>query len=153
MVAGRPRHLRVRLADHVPRVRVPARRPASPPTTLRRNRLAAAHATAFARPLADYSAYTDAMGLKTVAWAPSTQFVAAGSYDQAVRLLNTATWRAVATLDHASRLEDERLVVYREVEAREPGGTAVLAGGAQQASVSKYAIETTPLVLESVRRP
>lgn len=36
-------------------------------------------------PLARYRAYEDALGVKSVAWAPSGQLLAVGSYDQARR--------------------------------------------------------------------
>lgn len=34
-------------------------------------------------PLVRYRAYEDALGVKSVAWAPSGQLLAVGSYDQA----------------------------------------------------------------------
>lgn len=36
------------------------------------------------RCLATYSAYDHALGVKSVAWAPTSQFLAIGSYDQKV---------------------------------------------------------------------
>jgi hypothetical protein len=37
------------------------------------------------RCLSSFSAYDLALGIKTVAWSPSSQFLAIGSYDQKVR--------------------------------------------------------------------
>ena len=38
--------------------------------------------------IGEYSAYSQALGIKSVEWAPSGQFLAVGSYDQSLRLLN-----------------------------------------------------------------
>ena len=47
------------------------------------------------RHLGDYSAYQDALGVKTVAWSGSGQFLAVGSYDEGMRLINNV--RCVAS--------------------------------------------------------
>ena len=36
------------------------------------------------RPLMSYSAYDNALGVKSVVWSPSSQFLSIGSYDQMV---------------------------------------------------------------------
>ena len=56
--------------------------------------------SAAGRCLGDYSAYDNALGIKRVLWSPSSQLLAVGSYDQAVRLLNNATWRVTSSLKH-----------------------------------------------------
>jgi hypothetical protein len=55
-------------------------------------------------PLGVYSAYANALGIKTVRWAPSGSMLAVGSYDCAVRLLNSVTLREVATHEHTADL-------------------------------------------------
>ena len=52
------------------------------------------------RCLYKYSAYDNALGLKTVAWSPCGQFLGCGSYDQVVRALNYLTFKPVAEFSH-----------------------------------------------------
>lgn len=66
--------------------------------------------------LATYSAYEHALGVKTVAWAPSGQFLAIGSYDEKLRVLNHLTWRTVAEHSHPVSVDRAGAVVYQEVE-------------------------------------
>ena len=66
--------------------------------------------------LATYSAYEHALGVKTVAWAPSGQFLAIGSFDEKVRVLNNLTWRTVAEHSHPVCVDRAGAVVYQEVE-------------------------------------
>ena len=48
----------------------------------------------------NYQAYENALGLKTVAWNPTGQLLALGSYDQLARVLNAASWTSIAELEH-----------------------------------------------------
>ena len=71
------------------------------------------------RCLATYSAYEHALGVKTVTWSPSSQFLAIGSYDEKLRILNHLTWRAVAEHTHPVNIDVSTscgLVVYKEIE-------------------------------------
>ncbi|ELU06120.1 hypothetical protein CAPTEDRAFT_5701 [Capitella teleta] len=71
------------------------------------------------RCLSSFSAYDLALGIKTVAWSPSSQFVAIGSYDQKVRLLNHVTWKTIVEHDHPALINAApTTVVYREVTQR-----------------------------------
>ena len=72
------------------------------------------------RCLSTYSAYEHALGVKTVAWAPSGQFLAIGSYDEKLRVLNNLTWRTVAEHSHPTTVDRAGAVVYREVEECAP---------------------------------
>jgi hypothetical protein len=47
------------------------------------------------------SPYKDALGAKVVTWSPCGQFLAVGSYDQKVRIVNHLTWKTLAEHDHA----------------------------------------------------
>lgn len=72
--------------------------------------------------LASYSAYQQALGVRVVSWAPSGQFIAVGSYDQKVRLLNNLTWHPIAEFAHAAKIESDvfpDVVLYIEAEASE----------------------------------
>ncbi|RKP06138.1 hypothetical protein THASP1DRAFT_18862 [Thamnocephalis sphaerospora] len=50
-----------------------------------------------------YSAYSNGLGVRTMAWSPSSQFLAVGSYDQKARLLNHFTWTPLIELEHPAR--------------------------------------------------
>lgn len=52
--------------------------------------------------IAQYKAYSDALGVKSVQWSPNGQFLAVGSFDQKVRVFNYLTWRLLAEFDHLS---------------------------------------------------
>ena len=54
------------------------------------------------RCLFKYSAYESGLGVKSVGWSPCGQFLAVGSYDQAVRTLNHLTWKTFAEFTHAA---------------------------------------------------
>ena len=47
------------------------------------------------RKLGRFQAYEGALGIKTACWSPSAQFMAVGSYDGRLRLLNKLTWRPI----------------------------------------------------------
>ena len=73
------------------------------------------------RCLATYSAYEHALGIKCVKWSPTSQFLAIGSFDQKLRILNHATWKTVAEHFHAPCVELSTVVVYSEIETKGPG--------------------------------
>ncbi|BBN06852.1 WD repeat-containing protein WRAP73 [Marchantia polymorpha subsp. ruderalis] len=69
------------------------------------------------RCLFKYSAYENALGIKTVAWSPCGQFLGVGSYDQAVRALNHLTWKPVAEFTHPIVVKGPyNAVVFKEIE-------------------------------------
>lgn len=71
--------------------------------------------------LATYCAYQWALGVKTAAWSPTSQFLAVGSYDEKVRLLNHITWQPIAEYSHPSVVTSEDVVVYQEIEINSLG--------------------------------
>ncbi|XP_073327003.1 WD repeat-containing protein WRAP73 [Pagrus major] len=70
------------------------------------------------RLLSTYSAYEWSLGVKSVTWSPSSQFLAIGSYDEKVRILNHITWKKITQFEHPATINNTKAVVYKEVERR-----------------------------------
>ncbi|XP_040285909.1 WD repeat-containing protein WRAP73 [Bufo bufo] len=68
------------------------------------------------RLLSSYSAYEWSLGIKSVAWSPSSQFLVVGSYDEKVRILNHVTWKPIKELAHPATISNPKTVVYQEVD-------------------------------------
>ncbi|KAJ1336681.1 hypothetical protein BSLG_007000 [Batrachochytrium salamandrivorans] len=66
-----------------------------------------------------YSAYDSGLGVKSVRWSPSGQFLAVGSYDQKCRLLNHYTWKPLVELEHPSHLQFRDITVHKEINVSE----------------------------------
>ncbi|KAL6456712.1 hypothetical protein MHYP_G00352560 [Metynnis hypsauchen] len=75
------------------------------------------------RLLSTYSAYEWSLGIKSVAWSPSSQFLAIGSYDEKVRILNHITWKKLVEFEHPATITSSKAVVFKEVEKRPVVGT------------------------------
>ena len=65
------------------------------------------------RELSSYSAYEWALGVKSVTWSPSSQFLAIGSYDEKVRLLNYVTWKTITVLNHPLSVDAPAVAIYQ----------------------------------------
>lgn len=52
--------------------------------------------------LGKYEAYEHALGLKSMAWSSSGQFLALGSFDNHLRILSHLNWKPIAEFDHES---------------------------------------------------
>uniref|UniRef100_A0A672FET3 Uncharacterized protein n=1 Tax=Salarias fasciatus TaxID=181472 RepID=A0A672FET3_SALFA len=70
------------------------------------------------RLLSTFSAYDWSLGIKAVCWSPSSQFLAVGSYDEKVCILNHITWKKIMQFEHPAALDDSKATVYMEVEKR-----------------------------------
>ncbi|XP_013397882.1 WD repeat-containing protein WRAP73-like [Lingula anatina] len=105
------------------------------------------------RCLSEYSAYEHALGVKNIAWAPSSQFLAIGSYDQKVRILNHITWRAVAEFDHPSELDNPNVIVYKEWERRPQllDGESELPRGTLFSTQSKYELVEGAVLIPTIK--
>ncbi|CAI2175604.1 14392_t:CDS:2 [Funneliformis geosporum] len=66
------------------------------------------------RCLQTYSAYDNGLGVKSVTWSPSSQFLAVGSYDQKIRFLNNYTWTLIIEFTHAIQLKNRDLTIWKE---------------------------------------
>uniref|UniRef100_A0A8C8IPK7 WD repeat containing, antisense to TP73 n=1 Tax=Oncorhynchus tshawytscha TaxID=74940 RepID=A0A8C8IPK7_ONCTS len=62
------------------------------------------------RLLSTFSAYEWSLGIKSLAWSPSSQFLAIGSYDGKVRILNHITWKKVTEFDHPASINNTKAV-------------------------------------------
>ncbi|KAH1139058.1 hypothetical protein GLYMA_10G194400v4 [Glycine max] len=69
------------------------------------------------RCLFKYQAYESGLGIKSVSWSPCGQFLAVGSYDQMLRVLNHLTWKTFAELMHPSTVRGPcYAAVFKEVD-------------------------------------
>ncbi|EPS70438.1 hypothetical protein M569_04319 [Genlisea aurea] len=69
------------------------------------------------RCLSKYQAYESGLGVKTVCWSPCSQFLAVGSYDQMIRVLNHLTWKVFAEFTHLSWVRGPcSAAVFKEVD-------------------------------------
>lgn len=103
------------------------------------------------RLLSTYSAYDWSLGVKSVCWSPSSQFLAIGSYDEKVRILNHITWKRISEFDHPTTLDNTKATVYKEVEKRPPRSSEdislhnITSGSALFSTHSKYEICSLPV--------
>ncbi|KAJ2784894.1 WD repeat-containing protein wrap73 [Coemansia javaensis] len=62
----------------------------------------------------------EGLGVSTCAWSPTGQLLALGGHDRRVRVVNSLTWRAVATLAHRATVAAGDADVFVEVEIGQP---------------------------------
>ncbi|KAF0036443.1 hypothetical protein F2P81_011755 [Scophthalmus maximus] len=109
------------------------------------------------RLLSMYSAYEWSLGVKSVTWSPSSQFLAIGSYDEKVRILNHITWKKITQFDHPATINSTKAVVYKEVERRQASGSGDLSihnitiGTTLFNTQSKYEICPLPVQIPVVK--
>lgn len=69
------------------------------------------------RCLFKYQAYESGLGIKSVSWSPCGQFLAVGSYDQMLRVLNPLNWKVFAEFMHLSTVRGPcSAAVFKEVD-------------------------------------
>lgn len=109
------------------------------------------------RLLSTYSAYEWSLGVKSVTWSPSSQFLAIGSYDEKVRILNHITWKKITQFEHPATINNTKAVVYKEVEKRPAVGSDDLSlhnitiGTTLFNTQSKYEICSLPIQIPVVK--
>ncbi|KAJ3172057.1 WD repeat-containing protein wrap73 [Geranomyces variabilis] len=99
---------------------------------------------------ASYSAYDSGLGIKSVSWSPSSQFLAIGSYDQKIRLLNHLTWNPILQYSHFKELgEGVTIFVERDTSVDEIPS----APWSQQSSMPriKYELVDSPHKVQEIR--
>eukprot|EP00112_Aurelia_sp_Birch-Aquarium-sp1_P024370 Seg768.10 transcript_id=Seg768.10/GoldUCD/mRNA.D3Y31 product="WD repeat-containing protein WRAP73" protein_id=Seg768.10/GoldUCD/D3Y31 len=98
-----------------------------------------------------YSAYDFALGIKSVTWSPSSQFLVIGSYDQSARLLNNITWTAVTEYKHTSSIGDPNVLVYKEVQMKPVKLPWEVQPKGPLSAPSHYQIQPLPFPVPTVR--
>ncbi|KAI9202344.1 quinon protein alcohol dehydrogenase-like superfamily [Polychytrium aggregatum] len=104
---------------------------------------------------ARYSAYDEGLGVKSVRWSPSSQFLAIGSYDQQVRILNYYTWKPLITFSHPTTLTPPDIALFRELDLRDIRDDSAGGVWAAQAAGHKpkirYEVARPPLTIQTTR--
>ncbi|XP_017398173.1 WD repeat-containing protein WRAP73 isoform X2 [Cebus imitator] len=110
------------------------------------------------RLLSAYSAYEWSLGIKSVAWSPSSQFLAVGSYDGKVRILNHVTWKMITEFEHPAAINNPKIVMYKEAEKSPQLGLGCLSfpppragAGPLPTPESKYEIASVPVSLQTLK--
>ncbi|KAB0341792.1 hypothetical protein FD754_018718 [Muntiacus muntjak] len=108
------------------------------------------------RLLSAFCAYEWSLGIKSVAWSPSSQFLAIGSYDGKVRILNHVTWKMITDFGHPATVNNPKIVVYKEAEKSPPLGHLAFpppraVAGPLTSSESKYEIASMPVSLQTLK--
>lgn len=116
------------------------------------------------RCIATYSAYEHALGVKSVKWSPTSQFLAIGSFDQKLRILNHVTWKTVVEHVHPTTIDSTNVVMYMEIETKIKSGSSAKALGEKQSqekleekfddlfySQSKYEAVDPPQSIPSIK--
>ncbi|XP_074883230.1 WD repeat-containing protein WRAP73 isoform X3 [Buteo buteo] len=110
------------------------------------------------RLLSTYRAYEWSLGVKSIAWSPSSQFLAIGSYDEKVRILNHVTWKKITEFEHPATIANTKTIVYKEVEKSPSVETERLSFPPTRAlasslfsTESKYDISQVPVSLQYIK--
>ncbi|KAL2916870.1 hypothetical protein HK105_203649 [Polyrhizophydium stewartii] len=100
-----------------------------------------------------YSAYDVGLGIKTVRWSPSAQFLAVGSYDQKCRLLNHYTWKPLVELSHPANLQFQDIPVFKEVNLSDEKDLVTTAWSATDVVQAKlfYKVVQPPLHVPQIK--
>eukprot|EP00462_Mataza_sp_D1_P005949 CAMPEP_0175125378 /NCGR_PEP_ID=MMETSP0087-20121206/3284_1 /TAXON_ID=136419 /ORGANISM="Unknown Unknown, Strain D1" /LENGTH=553 /DNA_ID=CAMNT_0016407211 /DNA_START=41 /DNA_END=1699 /DNA_ORIENTATION=+ len=70
--------------------------------------------SAYGSHMTTFTAYEHALGVKCVEWSPSGRFLAVGSYDESVRVLNVINWQVIFEGVHSTPVKTDGVVVYTE---------------------------------------
>ncbi|XP_056685880.1 uncharacterized protein [Spinacia oleracea] len=72
------------------------------------------------RCLLKYQAYESGLGVKSVSWSPCGQFLAIGSYDQMLRVVNRLTWKTFAEFLHLPNVRGSSCAIVFKEEDEQP---------------------------------
>eukprot|EP01135_Chromosphaera_perkinsii_P004228 Nk52_evm17s272 gene=Nk52_evmTU17s272 len=59
---------------------------------------------------------SSSLGIQSVTWSSSNQFLAVGSFDQHVRILNHVTWKSVVDHDHPNTITNQDTDIFKEID-------------------------------------
>ncbi|KAJ3294247.1 WD repeat-containing protein wrap73 [Borealophlyctis nickersoniae] len=107
------------------------------------------------RLVSTYSAYDSGLGIKSVTWSPSSQFLAIGSYDQKVRFLNYYTWKPLIDFSHPQNVPYPDIAIFKETNLRDVKDSTGLASWSQAAAARsrvRYEVLRPPVTVP-IRRP
>lgn len=65
--------------------------------------------------IGQFSAYDNQLGIKSVMWAPSGQFLSLGSFDGVARVLNNVSWKTIAEYQHQATVNTPMIALYSEL--------------------------------------
>uniref|UniRef100_A0A8C5XSD7 WD repeat containing, antisense to TP73 n=1 Tax=Microcebus murinus TaxID=30608 RepID=A0A8C5XSD7_MICMU len=108
----------------------------------------------FAGLLSAFCAYEWSLGVKCVAWSPSSvPGAGVGSYtDERVRILNHVTWKMITEFGHPAAISNPKIVVYKEAQKSPKPGLGRLPFPPPRAtSESKYEIASVPASLQTLK--
>ncbi|KND00317.1 uncharacterized protein SPPG_04641 [Spizellomyces punctatus DAOM BR117] len=104
------------------------------------------------RLIKSYSAYDTGLGIKTVRWSPSSQFLAIGSFDQKVRLLNYYTWQPLIDFSHPRELVPHDITVFKETDPENENTMTGIANWSQAAHPKiRYQVLCPPITIPQSR--
>ena len=106
------------------------------------------------RLVASYSAYDFGLGIKSVCWSPSSQFLVIGSYDQKARFLNYYTWKPLIEFSHPTELPVNDVKIYKEVSTQDFKELALVSTWTHTNSSSdkiRYYLGNGPLRIPSIK--
>lgn len=104
--------------------------------------------------VSSYSAYDFGLGIKSVSWSPSSQFLAIGSYDEKVRFLNYYTWKPLIEFSHPTNLSASDIKIYQEVSSLDYKELAFVSTWTHLKSSSekiRYYMNNGPIRIPSVK--
>ena len=97
--------------------------------------------------LARHKAYENGLGIKSVGISPSGEFLAAGSYDQSLRVFTHISWKYLIEFQHKPQVtEGSDLHIYKEEEYKEGPGY-------EERLTSRYAMQDLPVKLPVTKVP
>lgn len=80
------------------------------------------------RLLSTYQAYEWSLGIKSIAWSPSSQFLAIGSYDEKVRILNHVTWKKITEFEHPATVTNTKTMTFPRCQSLSSTSNLLLIG-------------------------
>lgn len=100
--------------------------------------------------VASYIRDEPCLGIKSVRWSPSSQFLAVGSYDQKLRLLNNYTWKPSIEFAHPVSIDAVDINVFKEVDSESKKKMSKWEAAAEQLNI-RYHVVRPPLNISTIK--